>query len=202
MKANKFIKTTTVSIILSALLIGCGSSSDSNEFNGDDSLESNIPYLKQNHANYSEHGSDRTPAPTKDANKKSIDWLISATSKEGSKKLAEHIQYMVGQLQVGQNPRAFDKLFLMEAYMKVNHYYTTSVERDGTTVIISKNATTSCAYDVISAHSDAVSGDFFGKGDTDNDYSSIAEGILASASCSSEKVSIESYINDKQESRN
>jgi len=198
MKTYELIKITTVSIIASALLIGCGGSSNTSDSAENDSQESNIPYLRENHANYSEYGSTKTPAPTKDANKKSIDWIISATSEEGAEKLAGHVQYMVGQLQAGENPRAFDKLFLMEAYMKVNNYYTTSVERDGTTIIISKQATTTCAYDVISAHSDAVSGDFFGKGDLNNDYSSIAEGILASASCSGERGSVESYIIERQ----
>jgi hypothetical protein len=203
MKATKIM---VLALVVSALLIGCGNSSDTkgNSDSGTQSegSESNIPYLKQNHANYAEHGSQATPAPTKDASAKSIDWTISASTKEGAEKLSEHINYMIGQLKEGKNPRAFDKLFLMEAYMKVNHYYTTSVERTGTLVVISKNATTACAYEVISAHSDAVSGDFFGKGDINNDYSSIAEAILASASWTSEKSAIESYIKQKQKSRN
>lgn len=108
---------------------------------------------------------------------------------------------MDGQLQAGENPRAFDKLFLMEAYMKFNKYYMTSVEKSGTNVVVSKNANTTCAYEVISAHSDAVSGDFFGKGDLNNDYSSIAEGILASSACDDVRTSVESYISSRQMER-
>ena len=162
---------------------------------------SNISYLKDNHANYSQHGSSLTPAPVKDADKKSIDWTISADTEEGAIKLAEHITFMISKLKAGENPRGWDKLFLMEAYMKVNDYYTTTVERTGTDVVISKEATTTCAYDVISAHSEAVSGDFFGQGVIDKDYSTIAEEILASVSCESERASIEAYIVTNQKTK-
>jgi hypothetical protein len=198
---RKLIQTIGFSLAASVVLIGCGGGS-SNTDDTESSSESNIPYLKENHANYSEHGSTNTPAPTKDASKKSIDWTIAATTEEGAEKLAGHIGYMDNQLKEGENPRAFDKLFLMEAYMKFNGFYTTSVERSGTTVVVSKVANTTCAYDVISAHSDAVSGDFFGLGDLNNDYSSIAEGILASNSCTNEQSSISIYISEKQTSRN
>ncbi len=162
---------------------------------------SNIPYLRTNHANYSEHGSTQTPAPTKDPVGKSIHWTIAATTEEGASKLAEHIEFMDTQLQADRNPRGWDKLFLMEAYMKFNKYYTTTVERSGTNVVVSKVANTVCAYEVISAHSDAVSGDFFGKGDITNDYSSIAESILASSACDDVRTSLESYISERQRNR-
>lgn len=198
----------TVSLIASALLVGCGggTSSDtalstSQRADSHHSGGSNIPYLRDNHANYSQHGSNLTPAPVKDADKKSIDWTISADTEEGAIKLTEHINFMLGKLQAGENPRGWDKLFLMEAYMKVNHYYTTTVERSGTDVVISKVATTPCAYNVISAHSDAVSGDFFGKGVIDTDYSTTAEEILAGPACSNEKSSIEKYINENQKTK-
>jgi hypothetical protein len=138
-----------------------------------------------------------TPAPTKDANAKSIDWIVTASSEEGAEKLSEHIRYMIAELKAGNNPRAFDTLFLMEAYMKFNGFYTTEVEKDGLNVIISKNASTDCAYKVISAHSDAVSGDFFGKGDINNNYSSIADAILASTACDTERTAIEAYLKTK-----
>jgi len=203
---NKLLATSLITVIL----IGCGGGSSTNSKNTTNNKNSNneyearasnIPYLKQNHSKYSQAGSSMTPAPAKDASKLSIDWTIEANSEEGAKKLAEHINFMVNKLKNGATPRAWDKLFLMEAYMKQNHYYTTSVERDGKLVVISKVAKNRCAYDVISAHSDAVSGDFFGRGVINKDYSSIAENILNSSECSSLKSSIESFISTHKKSR-
>jgi len=212
--------TLGVSFLTAALLVGCGSSStdttngmgnggsngsSGNMGNqGDGSEEgagSNIPYLRDNHANYKEHGSNQTPAPVKDANAKSINWTIAATTEEGAIKLQDHLAFMEERLLNDQNPRGWDKLFLMEAYMKYNRYYTTSVERSGTNVVVSKNANTACAYEVISAHSDAVSGDFFAQGEIMIDYSSTAESILASSACDAERTSVESYISSRQMGR-
>ena len=195
-----------IMLITTALLVGCGDNSVTSTEDINNSItsttnvndsESNIPYLKANHANYSEHGSTQTPAPTKDANAKSINWTITATTEEGAIKLEEHLAFMEKQLATDQNPRPWDKLFLMEAYMKFNKSYTTSVERSATNIIVSKTATTACAYEVISAHSDAVSGDFFAQGNLGVDNSSKAESILASTLCDSERASIESYISER-----
>jgi len=213
MKQQTFIKTLGFSLFTAILLVGCGgSSTDTTRGNGNNqgagndgsSNEgggSNIPYLRENHANYKEHGSAQTPAPVKDANVKSINWTIAATTEEGAIKLQEHLAFMEQKLLNDQNPRGWDKLFLMEAYMKFNRYYTTSVERSGTNVVVSKNANTACAYEVISAHSDAVSGDFFANGDIMNDYSGMAESILASSACDDVRSSLETYIASRQRSR-
>jgi len=214
MKNETWIVTLGISLLTATLLIGCGGSSTdtvrgngqgqgSGMGNGGDSEGegSNIPYLRDNHANYNEHGSTQTPAPVKDANAKSINWTIAATTEEGAIKLQEHLAFMEERLLADQNPRGWDKLFLMEAYMKYNRYYTTSVERSGTNVVVSKNANTMCAYEVISTHSDAVSGDFFAQGEITIDYSSAAERILASSSCDAERSAIESYISSRQMGR-
>ena len=216
MKREIGIVTLGISLLMATLLTGCGSSStDTTRGNGngqgsgmgnqgDGSEEgegSNIPYLRDNHANYKEHGSNLTPAAVKDANAKSINWTIAATTEEGAIKLQEHLAFMEERLLNDENPRGWDKLFLMEAYMKYNRYYTTSVERSGTNVVVSKNANTACAYEVISAHSDAVSGDFFAQGDIMIDYSSTAESILASSACNAERTSVESYISSRQMGR-
>lgn len=220
MKKYRLLLTLGTSLITAALLVGCGGSTDtttgmSNGGQGNGSSDtmgnqgdgseegagSNIPYLRTNHANYKEHGSNLTPAPVKDANAKSINWTIAATTEEGAIKLQEHLKFMENKLLADQNPRAWDKLFLMEAYMKYNRYYTTVVERSGTNVVVSKNANTACAYEVISAHSDAVSGDFFAQGDIMIDYSSTAESILASSACNAERSAVESYIVSRQMGR-
>lgn len=184
-------------VVAAALLTGCGGGSSSSGAEASDG-QSNIPYLREHHANYKDYGSGQTPAPIKDPNAKSITWTIAASSEEGAQKLADHINYMEQQLKADQNPRAFDKLFLMEAYMKFHGYYTTSVEKSGTNVVVSKNAKSECAYKVISAHSDAVSGDFFAQGVTNKDYSSIAEGILASSACDDVRAPLEDYIASRQ----
>ena len=215
MKKERWIVTLGMSLITATLLVGCGGSSSTDTSGGNEDGEgtvvgndidtegvgSNIPYLRANHANYSEHGSMQTPYPVKDPSAKSINWTIVATTEDGAIKLQEHLAFMEEKLLTNQNPRAWDKLFLMEAYMKYNRYYTTAVERSATNVIVSKNANTTCAYEVISAHSDAVSGDFFAQGEIMVDYSAIAESILASSACNDVRTSLDSYIASRQRSR-
>jgi len=155
--------------------------------------ESNIMYLKENHTQYSGEDS-KTPTPNKNKSTKTIKWSINAKSKENASKLSQHISFMLRKLREGKTPRKWDKLFIMESYMKINLKYTTAIKQIDTKIEITKIATTSCAFEVISAHSDAVSGDFFKKGEISNDYSSIAEDILASSSCDKERESIKAYI--------
>lgn len=191
-KDNKVkLGLTLTAVVVFTACGGGGGSAGSND-------GSNIPYLRTNHANYSEDGSSMTPAPTKDAARKSINWTISTKTQEDATKLADHIRYMEAELKANKNPRAFDKLFLMEAYMKYNNQYTTSVEQSGTSIVVTKQAKNSCAYEVISAHSDAVSGDFFARGDTSQNYSGRAEQILASSACQDQKTAIEAYISERQ----
>ncbi len=203
------MKIAAVSVLTGMILTGCGGGSDNGMGAGSgygqqqgagqgEGSGSNIGYLRTNHANYSEHGSAVTPAPVKDAGTLSLTWIIDGKTETDAQMLADHIAFMDGKLKEGENPRAFDKLFLMEAYMKYNKYYTTSVERAGTTVVVTKNATNACAYKVISAHSDAVSGDFFARGDITKDYSSIAEAILADTACDAMRSDIETYIAQRQ----
>jgi hypothetical protein len=198
MKKKTLLATLALSLISSGLFVGCG---ESKNLDNSEGQGSNIPYLEENHANYKEHGSTQTPSPIKDANAKSIHWTISATTEEGASKLQEHIEFMEDKLLADKNPRAFDKLFLMEAYMKFNNLYSTSVERSSTDVVVSKNANTTCAYAVISAHSDVVSGDFFAQGDIHNDHSSTAEDILQSVACDSVRSDLSVYISQRQKTR-
>jgi len=215
MKNETVAKRLAITLLGLTFLVGCGNTSSdtvgsqgnessqagNSSGNVDEPTGSNIPYLRTNHANYKEHGSNVTPAPVKDPMARSINWTIAASTEDGAKKLAEHIVFMERQLQADQNPRGWDKLFLMEAYMKYNQYYTTNIERSGTNVVVSKNANTTCAYEVISAHSDAVSGDFFARGDLMVNYSSRAESILASSACNDVRASLETYIASRQRSR-
>ena len=203
MMKNRWIQKTTISVVAIVALTGCGGSGGGTGkgMNGGGGSGSNIPYLKENHTNYKEHGSTQTPAPVTDAAKKSITWTIDATTEEGAIKLQEHLAFMEEKLRNDKNPRGWDKLFLLEAYMKYNKHYTTSVERTGTTVVVSKNANTACAYKVILAHSDAVHGDFFARGEIEVDYSTRAEEIIASEACRSERSDLETYIAQRQKNR-
>ncbi len=198
MKINITVAAVAASLLLSACGGGGNGGGNSEGVNGGGS---HIPYLRENHANYSQDGSNMTPAPTKDATSKTISWTISAKTEDDAAILADHIRYMEAQLKADKNPRAFDKLFLMEAYMKYNNQYTTSIEQSGKSVVITKEAKNSCAYDVIAAHSDAVSGDFFARGDIHQNYSSKAEQILASSDCQDQKAAIEAYISQRQRGR-
>jgi len=199
MRTKKHIQTIAISLFFMVVFVACGSTGTGTQ--GGQGSGSNIPYLKENHANYKEHGSTQTPAPTIDENTKSINWTIDATTEEGAIKLQEHLAFMEEKLRNDKNPRGWDKLFLLEAYMKYNIHYTTSVERTGTTVVVSKQAKTACAYEVILAHSDAVHGDFFARGEIEVDYSTRAEEIIASTACSSERSSLETYITQRQKNR-
>jgi len=218
MEKTTWALTLGTPFLAAMLLVGCGGSTSSNNTSqetntvtdteeGVDSsapvnvTQSYIPYLRTNHANYKEHGSNQVPAPVKDANNRSINWTIAANTEEGAVILFKHIHYMKNQLKADQNPRGWDKLFLMEAYMKYNKYYTTNIERSGTNVVVSKNANTACAYEVISAHSDAVSGDFFAQGNIMVNYSAKAEAILASSACNDVRTSLTNYIASRRKRR-
>ena len=178
-------------LLISTIFYGCKKESMQS---GGMGAGSNIPYLKQNHSNYKDYGANFSPKPKKLDNQLRINWTIEAQSQNDANKLREHIEFMVDRLKRGYTPRGWDKLFLMEAYMKQNHYYTTNVEQNGKIVVVSKVAKNRCAYSVISAHADAVGNDFFARGVINKDYSSIAENILNSTQCSSLKSDIEDFI--------
>lgn len=195
----KHIISLTV-ISMTALLYGCGGDSkkntESEEGNGS---AANISYLKTNHSNYTQYAGEGSPTPIKKMDALSLQWSIVAKTETDAIKLYDHINFMVSELKAGENPRAWDKLFLLEAYMKTSHRYTTVINKEeANKLLIIKTATDRCAYDVISAHSDAVSGDFFGQGIINKDYSSIAENIINSAACSISKVNLVSYIRKNQ----
>jgi len=191
-------KVIIILLMSFTLLAGCGGGG-SNDTNSSESQneneQSNISYLKTYHTNYSDINGAQIPLPTKNMDALSIQWYISANTTEDAIKLHDHISFMNQKLIDGENPRGWDKLFLLEAYMKTAHRYSTfvSIEND-TNVLVTKAATDLCAYDIIAAHSDVVSHDFFGQGITNMDYSATAESIMNSRNCSLSKSEMESYI--------
>ena len=201
-------KITTVSILGLALFISaCGGSDSKGQGKGQQGQGgggeegSNIQYLKSNHSSYTQSNNEETPAPIKNEAGLSIAWIVSGKTEENAVKLYDHINFMVDKLKEGKTPRAWDKLFLLEAYMKTSHRYTTDLSKEGTNVLITKTATDNCAYKVISAHSDAVSGDFFARGIINVDYSLIAESIINSSDCASSKVELEEYVRNNQKEK-
>ena len=195
-------KITAVSVLGLALFVSaCGGSSGSDGKGGGEE-GSNIQYLKSNHTSYTQSNNQKTPAPVKDDSALTISWIVSAKTEANAAKLFDHIKFMGDKLQQGEKPRAWDKLFLLEAYMKTSHRYTTELSREGTTnVLITKTATDRCAYQVISAHSDAVSGDFFARGVINVDYSPIAENIINSNERASSKTELEEYVRANQKAK-
>ena len=187
------------------IILGCGGSSTTSQNSDntpiDNGAQANIPYLRQNHTNYSQDGANGiTPAPLKNADTLSLSWTIQADTQEDARILADHIRFMKSKLENGDTPRAWDQLFVLESFMKVNHYYTTEVEQNGNIVVVTKEAKNACAYAVISAHADAVSGDFFARGDTMQDHSNIAQSILNQPECDSLRQAMQRYLdsNTKQ----
>ncbi|RUM76262.1 MAG: hypothetical protein DSZ12_02160, partial [Sulfurovum sp.] len=68
------IRDTTMILFVNIFIIGCGNSTSSsmgnqNTTDMNENQKSNIPYLKQNHTKYKQHGSMLTPISVKDANK-------------------------------------------------------------------------------------------------------------------------------------
>jgi hypothetical protein len=196
---GEFMEKILVILLMSlVLLAGCGGGESNNTNSSEPQNEnepSNISYLKTYHTNYSDINSAKVPLPIKDNEALSVQWYISANTTEDAIKLYEHISFMNQKLIDGENPRGWDKLFLLEAYMKTAHRYSTfvSIEND-TNVLITKTATDHCAYDIIAAHSDVVSHDFFGQGIINMDYSTTAENIMNSNHCSLSKPEMEAYI--------
>ncbi len=195
------MKKIVTALSLALLVSSCGGGGKGKGKGGGEE-GSNIQYLKTNHNSYSQLNSSEKPAPEKSESALSIQWGITAKTEEEAEKLYDHINFMIDKLEAGKTPRGWDKLFLLEAYMKTAFRYTTDLSREGVTkVLIKKIATDRCSYEVISAHSDAVRGDFFGQGVIDTDYSSIAEGIINSSYCSDSKTKLEQYVKDNQKTK-
>jgi hypothetical protein len=217
---RKFVVEFFLIVVLGTVLTACGGDSSVSKstqapISGDETKQENssqtttlpqngntyIPYLRQNHKAYTQYGSATTPVPIKDASSLSITWNIQSATENDAKILAEHIETMKTKLILGQTPRAWDRLFLAEAFMKQKHYYTTDVERSANVVVVIKEATNLCAYKIIAAHSDAVSGDFFARGDIMQDYSPVADIIISDAVCDDYRHALQSFIDANRRSR-
>lgn len=159
----------------------------------DTSGGSYINYLSTHYDDYSRTGTTENPVAESDDANMSLRWTISGQTAEEAENLRKHIDFMVHALESGQNPRSWDKLFLMDAYMKQQHYYHTTVSLSGLDVVIDKVATEACAYQMLKTHAAGVSGKFF-EGDIKVSFTPLAEQLIASPVCDADRAGIEAYI--------
>ena len=159
--------------------------------------ESYINYLATNYASYTTAGTSNSPAATFDDANMSVRWAIATQTAEQADNLKSHIIYMEQAILNGQNPRAWDKLFLMDAYMDQAHTYTTTITVNGTEVVIDKVANNACAYELIKTHAQGVGGWFF-HGDIKVSFSNLADQIIALPACDAERAGLTAYIAAKQ----
>lgn len=161
-----------------------------------------IPYVKENHAEYYHPESSEHPAPIFDEENYKVTWFIQANTDEQATNMKRHIDFMSSKTHKGATPRAWDKLFLMEAYFASNHNYEVSVTiNDDRIIEVHKDSDNACSFEATKAHANAVSSDFFGLGDTSTDYSFAAEEILATEACDPYRAEIEAFIENNQQER-
>jgi hypothetical protein len=155
--------------------------------------ESYISYLATNYPSYTTAGTSNSPAATFDDANMSVRWAIATQTTEQANNLKSHVLFMENAILRGQNPRAWDKLFLMDAYMDQAHTYTTTITVNGTEVIIDKVAQNACAYALIKTHAQGVGGWFF-HGDIKVSFSNLADQIIALPACDVERTGLNAYI--------
>lgn len=200
-------RLSLVTAVFSAtlLLTGCGGGSSTAAAPGAAAAvpaakaptESYISYLAANYASYTTAGTSDSPVATFDDTNMSVRWAIATQTTEQADNLKSHILYMEQAILNGQNPRAWDKLFLMDAYMDQGHTYTTTVTVNGTEVVIDKVANNACAYELIKTHAQGVGGWFF-HGDIKVSFSNLADQIIALPACDAERAGLTAYITAKQ----
>lgn len=196
-------RLSLVTAVFSAtlLLTGCGGGSSTAAAPGSAAAapaakaptESYISYLAANYASYTTAGTSNSPVASFDDANMSVRWAIATQTTEQANNLKSHVIYMEQAILNGQNPRAWDKLFLMDAYMDQAHTYTTTITVNGTEVIIDKVAQNACAYELIKTHAQGVGGWFF-HGDIQVSFSNLADQIIALPACDAERAGLTAYI--------
>ena len=152
----------------------------------------NIKYLRENHDHYS-HYSDTSSYPGElHINGDQVYWDIQANTEQDATILAGHIEFMGNALEEGNIPRAWDKLFVLEAFLHEQIH--TEVEQEDTRVTIYKTGDNACAYELVKVHASAVSNEFFATGNISADHSSAADDILAMDICADQRDEAEAFI--------
>jgi len=161
-----------------------------------------ISYVTDNHAEYSQPGTTDYPAPVFDEENYKVTWFIQSNTEEQAVNMKRHIDFMASRTHKGQTPRAWDKLFLMEAFFAQHHNYEVTVTiNDSNIVEVHKDSDNACSFEATKAHANAVSGDFFARGDTHADYSFAAEDLLTQEICADYRDDIEAFIEENQEDK-
>ena len=101
--------------------------------------------------------------------------------------------------EMGSIPRAWDKLFVLEAFLHDQIH--TEVEQKDTRITVYKTGDTECAYELVKVHASAVSNEFFATGDISADHSYAAEQILAMDICAAQREEAEAFIAEHWEPR-
>jgi|GEM_PF-3337728 len=161
-----------------------------------------ISYVTENHAEYFQPGTIDYPAPVFDEENYKVTWFIQSNTEEQAINMKRHIDFMASKTHKGMTPRAWDKLFLMEAFFAQHHNYGVTVTiNDNNIVEVHKDSDNACSFEATKAHANAVSGDFFASGNTHTDYSYAAEDLLTQEICAEYRADIEEFIENNQESK-
>lgn len=161
--------------------------------------ESYIPYLRKNHDHYSDYSNVGTYPIETVISGDQVYWDIQAKTDTDAAYLAKHIEFMSTVLNKDKIPHPWDKLFVLEAFF--HDQITTEINIDGLRVSIYKTAANSCAFELVKAHANAVSVEFFAQGDTSVDHSSAADDILALEVCAEQRNDAEAFIAEHWEPR-
>ncbi|HHS99971.1 MAG TPA: hypothetical protein ENK73_03855 [Thiomicrospira sp.] len=160
-----------------------------------------IAYVTENHAEYFQPGTTDYPAPEFDDENYKVTWFIQSNTEEQAINMKRHIDFMASRTHMGETPRAWDKLFLMEGFFAQHHNYEVTVTINGNIVEVHKDSDNACSFEATKAHANAVSGDFFARGDTHADYSFAAEDLLTQEICAPYRDDIEAFIEENQEDK-
>lgn len=204
MMGHRVLKGVAVSVMLLVGVTACGggggaapSASSSAPSGGTTAAKapdaSYIEYLSQNYASYSDAATGKSPQASFDDSNFSVRWVINTQTTEQAENLKKHVEYMEQSILAGQNPRAWDKLFLLDAYFDQSHAYTTQITVSGTQITIDKVAKNACAYGLIKTHAVGVGGWFF-HGEIQVSFSNYADRLMADASCDAERPAMTAYI--------
>ena len=156
-----------------------------------------ISYVTENHAEYSQPGTMDYPAPVFDDENYKVTWFIQSNTEEQAINMKRHIDFMASKTHKGETPRAWDKLFLMEAFFAQHHNYQVTVTINNSNIVeVHKDSDNACSFEATKAHANAVSGDFFARGDTHANYSYAAEDLLTQEICADYRDDIEAFIEE------
>lgn len=159
----------------------------------------NIKYLRENHDHYSHHGDIESYPVELHINGDQVYWDIEADTEQDAEILAGHIEFMMHVHEMGSIPRAWDKLFVLEAFLHDQIH--TEVEQKDTRITVYKTGDTECAYELVKVHASAVSNEFFATGDISADHSYAAEQILSMDICAAQREEAEAFIAEHWEPR-